>query len=282
MNAVRKPRTRPSSPLEAAVSQIELRVAAPTTIQRVLAILDDADSSWRDVERAMSVDVALVTRTLRLASTMEFAARPVSDVRSALQYLGINQLRRLVIAAHFSGSGSPFARASWTYALRVAITCESISRVAGLARDPDPFLCGLLHDVGTAIMDQLYEAEYRELGFEPGSDEQPVHERAQFGFDHCDVGAIAASRWNLFPELELVAQLHHDPSHARILGLPKRTVQAIELVALGRIVGRGQPDEAVVAERDRLSENLGIAPEIAEACAEASVQRAGALMDAMK
>ena len=269
------------TPLEDAVDQLTLRVAAPATVQRLLKLLEAPATSWRDIEKVLGVDAGLVTRVLRLASTVEFAARPVRDIRAALQYLGTDQLRRLVLAAYLGGSGSVFGRALWAYSLRTAITCQALARVGRLTRGPDPFLCGLLHDLGTSIMEQLFGARYTSLGFVPGDEAQVAQERAAFGFDHTDLGAMAASRWMLFPELELVAQLHHDPGAAATLALPTATVQAIELVALSRLVS-GPDDESTRVAKEQLCQRLDVTPVAADACGIEGGLRAAALVEALR
>ncbi len=224
------------SPFEAAVDRLELAVAAPVVIQRLLSTIADPDSSLRDVEQVLAVDGALVARVLRLASSTAFTGRPVRDLRTAISSVGLEHLRRLAVTAHFAQGGGPSARALWSYSLAVAFTCVRLATQAKLGGGPDPFLCGLLHDIGTLVLDRLLGARYAKLALVPGDERQCEREQAEFGFDHADLGALAVARWNLFPELELVAQLHHQPLEAERLRLDAPAQAAIELVALARLM----------------------------------------------
>ena len=139
------------------------------------------------------------------------------------------------MTAHFVGGINPLTRELWSYSLAVAFTCERMAASARLSGGADPFLCGLLHDLGTLVLDRLFGPRYARLGIVPGDERQVALEQEQFGFDHADLGAMAVARWNLFPELELVVQLHHDPLAAERLALPVATRVAVELVALARL-----------------------------------------------
>jgi HD-like signal output (HDOD) protein len=262
---------------EQTVDQLETCAPAPVVVQRVLALLSDGTSSWRELEHALAVDAGLVARILRLASTPAFVARPVRDLRFALQALGGDQLRRIVVAAQFAGQGSAFNRALWSYSLKVALVCDALGAIVKAPKGPDPFLCGLLHDLGTMVLEKVMGRTYPALGFAPGDEQQVAIEQAAFGFDHADLGAMMASRWNLFPELELVAQLHHTPSVCESIEVPPATRAAIELVALARAVGR--PDGApAAAPREVLAARLGLEVPAAEEAARAAHAKASELI----
>ena len=203
------------SQFEQAVDQLEACAPAPRVAQRLLALLQDGQAPLAEVERALAVDGGLVVRVLRLASSPVFAARQVTSLRFAVQALGSAQLCRVVCAAQLASGGSPFTRKLWAYALRVACVSDELARHAAPRPTADPFLCGLLHDVGTMALERFLGPRYLAAGFAPGDDAQLEIERATFGFDHCDLGAMIAARWQLFPELELVAAQGLDDLQAR-------------------------------------------------------------------
>lgn len=269
------------TPFEKAVDQLELHASAPAVVQRLLTLLSDVDASWKKLEDVMSVDGALVARVLRMASSPAFAARPVRDLRVAMQTLGCDQIRRIAVAAHFAGRGSPFARSLWAYSLRVAFAADGLARASGVVGGPDSFLCGLLHDVGTMALEHIMGAAYTSLPFVPGEDGQLAVEREAYGFDHADLGAMVAARWNLFPELELVAQLHHEPEACDVIGVPPATRATIERVALARSLGRPDGDPAR-ATRDAMCARLTISPDVAEACGLTAVRSATELVQSLR
>lgn len=270
----------PLSTFEQAVDQLEMYAPAPAVVQRVLALLLDGQASWVEIESTLAVDGGLVARVLRLASTPAFAARQISNLRFAVQALGTDQLRRVVVTAQFAGRGSPFTRTLWAYSLRIACVCDALARHAGASPVADPFLCGLLHDVGTMALETFFGTSYTVAGFAPGDPSQIEIERETFGFDHCDLGAMIAARWRLFPELEMVAQLHHDPEAAEGLGLLRSTRAAIDLVALARAVMDPTFDE-LDDDDGSLCDRLDLDPGKALACGSEGARQADELLTSL-
>lgn len=274
----------PLACFEQAVDTLDACAPAPVVVQRLLAVLLDGRASWVELERTLATDGGLVARVLRLASTSAFCARQVTSLRYAVQALGSDQLRRVVVAAQFAGRGTRFTRALWAYALRVACASDALARHAASSPSADPFLCGLLHDVGTMALERFLGPSYTRAGFVPGDDAQPQIERDTFGFDHGDVGALVAARWRLFPELGPVTQFHHDPDAAGARGLGRTTRAAIDLVALARAVTAPRRPDALDPEGldpDELGPDaLGpgvLGPEAAPLCERLGIDPAEAL-----
>lgn len=275
------------TPFEDAVDRLELAVAAPVVIQRLLATIADPRSSVRDVEAVLTVDPSLVMRVLKLASSAVYARRPVRDLGGAIRTVGLHELRRLAVTAHFATGRSPLARELWAYSLAVAFACERLALIGRPPPGPDLFLCGLLHDIGTLVLDRLLGERYARLAIVPGDGRQADLERAAFGFDHTDLGAMAVARWNLFPELEPVVQLHHDPFAADRLGLPAASQAAIELVALARlgflttseVLTDGEPAEVDLAVA--LAGRRGVTMDQVCDCAEEGRAQAAAVLGAL-
>lgn len=274
------------SPFEQAVDRLDVAVSAPTVVQRLLATMSNPRSSTRDIEEVLTVDAGLVTRVLKVASSAAYARRPVRDLRGAVQLIGLDQLRRLAVTAHFAQGKSRFARELWAYALAVAFTCDQLSLAGRTVGGPDVFLCGLLHDVGTLVLDKLLGEQYGRLAIVPGEDRQCELERQAFGFDHTDLGAMAVARWNLFPELELVTQLHHHPLATERLGVGKAAEATVELVALARlmVLDEREPrrDDVRGDElRAELCRRRGVSLADAQVCAGEGASQAYAVMGAL-
>lgn len=264
------------SPYEYAVDRLDTHAAAPAVIKRLLGLLVDPAVSWRQIEECLAVDGGLAARVLRIASSPAFAARPVRDLRVALQSLGCEEVRRIAVAAYFAGTSSAFGRALWVYSLRIAFTTDALARAGSRDGGPDAFLSGLLHDVGTMALEQVMRPGYTTL-FAPGDDHQLRIERDTYGFDHADLGAMVAARWNLFPELGLIAQLHHEPEACDAIGMAPATRAMIERVALARCLGR-PPGDPGLRVRDAMCARLALPVEVAEACGVAAAGLAGELL----
>jgi HD-like signal output (HDOD) protein len=229
-------REHPLSRFERAVDELDSLQMIPAVAQRVVAMTSDPDCSLPDVDRAVSADAGLAARVLRLAGSPIFLARPPRTLSAAIGAIGMNDLRKLVLAASLPGAGAMrgFAGELWRHSLQTAHLAQLLSRKLRLIGGPDPFLCGLLHEVGTMALMRLVGNDYQRLLTRPGVDDQCKLERGLLGFDHADFGAIVAARWKLFPELEVIVQLHHEVDLADRLALPPATLHVARLVALSR------------------------------------------------
>ena len=264
---------------EQAVDDLESLEMIPGVAQRVVSMTGNPDCRMSEIERLVASDAALSARVLRLAATPAFLARPARTLRAALAAIGTLDLRKIVLAASLPGAGasSGFAGALWRHSLQTAHLAQSLALRVRPGPGPDPFLSGLLHEVGTMALLRLLNGEYSRLLVRPGADEQCAPERALLGFDHADFGAVVASRWRLFPELEVVIQLHHDLGLLERLALPRATANIVRLVALSRtaIVHPTHPRVTELAKGFDLS--MEAISEDLEDCAKITASIAGSL-----
>ncbi|MBI5442640.1 MAG: HDOD domain-containing protein, partial [Deltaproteobacteria bacterium] len=114
---------------------------------------------------------------------------------------------------------------------------------------------GLLHELGSLAMAKVEGSNYCSLVGRIGSRDQLERERRAYGFSHCDIGALAVQRWNLFPGAEETIQFHHDPLAAERLGFSAPVLRTVYLIALTTSTLR--PAEADEGHRGTLLDRLG-------------------------
>lgn len=116
--------------------------------------------------------------------------------------------------------------------------------------NPDEaFTAGLLHDLGKIALNNSAREQYTKvitrvyndgIGFVEA-------ERAEFGFDHAELGACVADKWRLPPILISAIRNHHDPAALEKLSEREAKLTALTTIAtacctkLG--VGRRSPVE---------------------------------------
>jgi len=204
--------------------------AMPGGAAKLLAALGDERSSATTVARLIARDQGLATTVLRAANSAFYRSnREVRDVTTALVVVGFDSVRMLLVGrlarlAH--GPPDPVRDRLWRHALAVALASQACARALRGVSPSYAFTCGLLHDVGKAVLYLRHGAAYSEVldlagRFECGTDEL---ERDRWQVDHGSVGADALAAWQLPPEAEAAARFHHDlaaaaagaPAHARL------------------------------------------------------------------
>ncbi len=261
------------SDFENAVAKVDTIETMPAVAQRLAELTGDPDFNMEQLHTLVKSDPVIAAKILRIASSPFYGSRPASNLRSALVRIGMRDLRKLVMATAIIGSKTnKFTTHLWSYSLKVAAITESVAQLVRTKDLDDPFLCGLLHDFGTVIMNQVIGKEYRATLKEPCLQSQSSTEFESFGFDHCDLGVMVAQQWKLFDALEHVMQHHHNPLIVEEIGLEESSQIAVYVVAIARHAAMDFPEE-MAEEVAMLCERLALTEEELQTCREKGMQR---------
>ena len=206
--------TVPASCVELVDKQLEIP-PVPIVAAKVMAVMNDPEATNADMSKIVSMDQGLVGSLLRIANSPLYGLpMKVRSMRQAVTILGRKAVRVLVLSAsakQLHKSWGAMEELLWTHAVGAAIGSHVLAQKAGIKNVGEAFLAGLLHDVGQVVMNNqepqkfAQAVELRSAGKESYEAEVEV-----FGFNHMDVGAILARRWNLFDALEFAIFCHHD------------------------------------------------------------------------
>ena len=202
--------------------QIDEISTIPQIVVRFIETSNDPDASMEDLQEIVKCDPAMASRILRLVNSSAFGVRSrITNLQQAIGYLGIKQVRNLVVAISVSnlfrthGCLENYERIKlWKHMVSVAI-CSRL--IANMSRAPDAeeyFLAGLLHDVGIVLEDQFIHQPFCRL-IKSLDEERTLSECEHdwFHFDHAMLGEAVARQW-LFPEAVCAAIRHHHQSEA--------------------------------------------------------------------
>lgn len=194
------------------------RLPSPSGVAlRLLELTRKDNASIDEIARAMQADPALSGRLIKFAnSAVHGPRRPILSVFDALQRIGINTVRELVLGfsvlgENRSGKCRSFDYARfWSHSLASAIAANLLClRVRVVAAD-EAFTFGLLSDVGSLALATLYPTEYAAL-LESHRGAAPIAraeaERRQFNVDHSELCAALLEDWKL-PRF-LITAIHH-------------------------------------------------------------------------
>jgi putative nucleotidyltransferase with HDIG domain len=163
----------------------------------------------------IELDQGLSSRVLRVAnSTFYGLSREVGSIRDAVTVLGFDTVRSLVVSAGFTHAfpaieNDLFDRhAYWMRSIRVATYTEALAQSLGRGRKLT-FTSGLFHDVGQLVLSICIPQKFAEVLAQHQSSGASLYEveREVLGFDHAEIGAEMAKRWN-FP-LEIEHAIHY-------------------------------------------------------------------------
>jgi HD-like signal output (HDOD) protein len=192
----------------------------PAIASRALTLLADPDTSVRQVRETLEKDPAIVAGLLRVANSAAYRSRhAINSVDEAVQRLGSRHVREIVTSVAAMGmfkDAQGVGRLVRDHCARVGAMSRVLASEWHQKSAEDPFLCGLLHDLGKLLLLQVSGIDYQKL--DPcvltQADEAFVHERALLGYDHAVLGGHVLDAWKLPQHVAQVVALHHQPGRA--------------------------------------------------------------------
>ncbi|MBZ5592860.1 MAG: HDOD domain-containing protein [Acidobacteriia bacterium] len=188
----------------------------PAVAARLLGLINDDNSGFREVSRLLMTDTALSSQVLRLANSAMFGFRQeVSTILKALCLVGTNRVRDIVVTVslknYMNHRDNVPLRDCWRHSLASALWAEMLSQYCKLDK-PLSYTAGILHDLGRIALIMLLPEDYASfLEATSGSEVDPrERERELFDYDHCQIGQYLAKVWNFQPALGDVIAHHHD------------------------------------------------------------------------
>jgi putative nucleotidyltransferase with HDIG domain len=176
------------------------------------------DVSIESLSKIVQRDVALTAKVLQLVNSAFFGlARDVTDLKTAVGYLGVSVLHDLVLGVEVFRAFTPNEHVSEEYFKefhRHAQLCAAIaSRIAQKHHvSPATTIAAFLHDVGKLVIAERTPAHFARALSQAQEENRPLYEIEErlIHISHAEVGAYLLSLWGLpVGVVEAVAHHHH-------------------------------------------------------------------------
>jgi len=196
----------------------------PVVANRLLAVISKPDSDASDIARVIGMDLALTANVLKAANSAYYGfSKPVASLTEATFRLGLSWVTQMAISslvyanvnrpAHGYGQS---AQDIWRHSAAVAVTTENLCKLLHLKGSNAMFTAALIHDIGKLAIEEQVATEMSQIRdhIEQQRESFEEAEHAVLGFDHAEIGAMVAQRWNFPVELVQAVRWHHDPNRA--------------------------------------------------------------------
>lgn len=213
----------PRSPVQLVVERFrnqKLRLPSlPEIAIQLNRILSDPDHDTMKLIALVQRDPALSARVMQLGASQLFnvGSRPPKTLHDAIVRIGARELNRHLLAfvnrrlfAFACSAREQALRDLWHHSLATAVLSESLATYLSGANPATYFLHGLLHDVGRAVLLQIFdelEAE-SQLPFSPEEIDRTIDSL------HGQFGSTLLQKWKLDESFSEVALFHHQPQKA--------------------------------------------------------------------
>ncbi len=201
------------------------RLPSLGSINSALRELLGADQRYTSqVAEVIRRDPSLTARMLRLVNSVYYGlSSPVNSIEDAVFYLGVRQIRQLVMVTpiledfqKLAGNASFPWREFWQHCIGTAILAREVISTLRAPTDEVDYVAGLIHDVGKIAMASACPEHFELIHQSAETSPLSLLEREQqiLGVDHCEVGAMYLRSHNLPEALIDVARFHHAPERA--------------------------------------------------------------------
>jgi len=231
----------------------------PAVAMQVVNAASRPDSTPAQIAALLSQDPALCAKLLKAVNSPIYGfTQPVASLERAVQILGLNPLRSLVLGLSLpvmqgTNSVTPALREYWIGSVTGAIIARDLATLAKRPNPDNDMVCGLLRDLGAMLIQRAFPEDWASLAANPTERqlEQPCEaERMRFAVDHAEIGAELLKRWNLPDEIVEPIRFHHHPEMAN--GLKKHLAERAELLHFVEYLTRLD----AVAERPKLLQKV--------------------------
>ncbi len=215
------------------VSDVRERVFAldelatlPSTLVRILSVVQDESTTALDLAAEITADPALTMKILGTVNSSYYGFhRQIGSIPDAVVILGFDEVERLALAIsviNLFGRDRESSRALhmlWRHSLACSVVAGCLESHYRASR-PDisgAHIAGLLHDIGKAVVVQYFPeavAPIARLVLEDNVSVIDAEREIMDGHTHCDIGAWLAERWELPEDLVISIAHHHTPEAA--------------------------------------------------------------------
>lgn len=181
------------------------------------------DKSIEDITSIIEHDPAITSNILRIANSAFYAAK-TGNIQQAIMYIGLNNLKQIVLSYEISQMNSETYEKSefiWTHSNRTNLIFQDLyTKYFGTKVPPIISAAGIVHDIGKIILLQIFgNVYYNEiLKFDLKEDQLISKESELFGIDHSTIGGYFLNWWAFPYDIIEMTLYHHTPKDPDILG----------------------------------------------------------------
>ncbi|UZE97526.1 HDOD domain-containing protein [Alkalimarinus alittae] len=190
------------------------------SVHRILALTTSPDCSAKDLVQVIEHDPILTIKVLKLVNSAYFGlSQEVTSVNHSVVYVGINTIKNVAISVATTGALPKTNKAGlnmnhfWSHSLAVGVIAKLLAENKGVKKNEQAnyFVGGLLHDIGKVLFAHFIPTDYQHVLQKAEADGIPLHqaEKELLGFDHSEIGAMVAEKWQLPSELISSIRNHH-------------------------------------------------------------------------
>ncbi|MBK6659040.1 MAG: HDOD domain-containing protein [Proteobacteria bacterium] len=238
------------------IEDMSALVSPPDVCLKINELVADDSTSLEQLALVVIRDPNLTARILKLANSA-FYGLPgrVDTITRAVMLLGMGEIQKIVTSVcavqTFSRLSSSVTNMNsfWRHGVYTGLVAQAIARRARVLHPERLFVAGMLHDIGTLLINKRFPEIAQSVIIEAAGDEDKLHvlEQRDLGFDHAMLTGMMLDSWNLPDTLVDTVYWHHEPQRARRAGAEAAILKVADAVA--NCSGTGSYSERIPREQ---------------------------------
>ncbi len=207
----------------------------PAILIKLLAACDNEDTPMAEIAAIISKDPVISCKVLQLVNSAYYSFRySFTNIDQAVVYLGANTIKNLAVtmSVHqvfglksLAGQKKFNSKVFWYHSLLCATLARRLAQKMGYGNIDEPYLAGLLHDIGRLILVATFPTEHETILAKTKDKQNTLWaEKQLLGVTHGETGGWLMEKWRLDSMLADAIRYHHEP--------PDRIKEAFPLVRI--------------------------------------------------
>jgi len=167
-----------------------------------------SETTFAELIAEIETELLIAASVLRAANN-EVDGPPTASLDVAFVRLGESRVREIAALSSSSIERDAAGARLWEHSLRTAEAMRLLAEKAGIINPDEAYALGLLHDVGEALLFQLFPVKMSEIQVSSDSD-RTEQELVEFGVDHAQIGQWVLESCGFPTKLAAAVQAHHD------------------------------------------------------------------------
>lgn len=222
------------------VEAISALPTVPSNLRQISVMLEKPRLTMDEIARFVSNDPALTTKVLKMVNSAAYGfPGRISSVSHAIMLLGLNVIRGLLLGISVFDLMQKNMAGLWEHSCACAVAARYLAQQKKMKEPEEVSICGLLHDIGKAIVMLQYPTEYEQALREVNEKDISLYEAEKnfLAATHAEVGFWLAQKWRFPPNLVEAIGYHHRPQFAKQAPLEAAIVHVSDILVRAKGVG---------------------------------------------
>jgi len=205
---------------EELISFVEKMPAFPKSVQRVVQLTSETNSSAQDIVQVIESDPVMTLKILKVINSPFYGLpQKTTSIQRAVVHIGLNTIKNLALMIAAMGVLNPKNKANFNtqqfllHSLTTASLCKMLAVRLEIPQteSSDYFVAGLLHDFGKIVFAEFVPMNFK-LALEKSIQENIALHTTEIefiGMSHAQAGRLLTEKWNLDQTLIAAIDHHH-------------------------------------------------------------------------